>query len=179
MAPEKRKADAARIALTLVSLPQFRDAVSIFCFLSRPDEVNTFPLVEKALAGGKRVFVPYCRKATEDIGVSEIADPGRDLIKGVYGIPEPREELRKAGTAPTGIDLFIIPGISFDHKLNRLGRGKGYFDRFLKDIKGKKPIIGLCFSEQIHPYTIPVHPHDIRPDLVITPEETIRESQDG
>jgi len=181
MPPEKRKADSARIALTLIALPAYRDASSVFCFLSLPDEVNTFPIVEKALADRKRVYVPYCVPRTPAIALAEITDPGNDLMKGAFGIPEPREELRQAGTGidPLSIDLFIIPGASFDHQLNRLGKGGGYFDRFLKDIKGKKPVIGLCYNEQVHPYTIPAYEHDIRPDLVITPLETIGEAKNG
>jgi 5-formyltetrahydrofolate cyclo-ligase len=179
MTAEKRRADSARIAMSLFSLPEFQGASALFCFISLPEEVLTLPIIEHALSRGMRVYAPYCRPETVSLGLARIQDPARDLVPGVLGIPEPVEALRSLETDPLSIDFFIIPGVSFDHDLNRLGRGKGYFDRFLRGIKGKKPVAGLAFDGQIHPYVIPHYDHDVRPDLVVTPTEIIRERKNG
>ena len=68
-------------------------------------------------------------------------------------------------TLPEEIDLFVVPGIAFDHACNRLGRGKGYYDRYLSNTN--KPTIGLCFDFQLFE-SIPCEPHDIKMTQVIT-----------
>jgi 5-formyltetrahydrofolate cyclo-ligase len=105
--------------------------------------------------------------------VARIRDVKTDLKTGVFDIPEPVMDLR-VPTDPLSADLLIIPGLAFDNELVRLGRGAGYFDRFLKDIKGKKPIWGLAFNCQVYPYTIPREEQDVSPDLVISPYTLIR-----
>lgn len=89
-----------------------------------------------------------------------------NLTKGAFGIMEP---ISRDIVPPESIDLFIVPGVAFDFDYNRLGRGKGYYDRFLSDID--KPVIGLCFDYQLIA-SIPHEAHDKKMTLIIA-ENTI------
>ena len=86
-----------------------------------------------------------------------------DLQRGAFGIFEPTGELF---TDYNTIDVAIIPGMAFDAKGHRLGRGKGYYDRFLAKLSPSTYKIGLCFSWQLVDY-VPTDEHDIPMDEVI------------
>ena len=104
------------------------------------DEVDVRPLFDKALNQGKRVILPTVKG--DDIIPVEIT-PNTEWVVGDFDILEP---IAEPYLGP--IDLIIIPGIAFDKQLNRLGRGKGYYDRFLT----KHPNayrLGICFKFQI------------------------------
>jgi 5-formyltetrahydrofolate cyclo-ligase len=174
---EEREKENKAILSKITDLKAFQKAQRIFIYLSLPSEADTFRLIENGLQSGKKVFVPFCKSETLEIGISEIKDVKDDVEPGIYNIPEPKTPLRTGSVDPLSINLFIIPGIAFDHDLMRLGRGKGYFDRFLKNIKGKKDIWALAFDEQIYPYSIPKYDHDICADLIITPNETIKKEK--
>ena len=79
------------------------------------------------------------------------------LKRGPYGVCEPA--VRKSISLKQ-IDLVIVPGVAFDKKRNRLGRGKGCYDRFLKTLPADTPSIGLAFDFQIIP-SVPSHKHDV------------------
>ncbi|HOK98409.1 MAG TPA: 5-formyltetrahydrofolate cyclo-ligase [Bacteroidales bacterium] len=84
-----------------------------------------------------------------------------NLVQGAFGILEPTGDIWSKPTTP---GLIIVPGLAFDHQGHRLGRGQGFYDRFLLHQKGYK--IGVCFHYQIFP-SIPVETHDISVDEVI------------
>ena len=88
----------------------------------------------------------------------------KELRHSTFGILEPKKIIP---FPKKKIEIFFIPGKKFDKEGNRKGRGKGYFDRFLKDIKGKKPIIGLCYKNQIVA-KLDINPWDIPMDKIIT-----------
>lgn len=169
-----REKENAAIQKKLKTLAEFKKAKRVFCYLSVKAEVDTLAIVRDLLKKGVEVLVPYCKTETFELGVGRLTDIRTDLKPGAYGVPEPKAEQRDPALESEIADLYLVPGLAFDNDLTRLGRGKGYFDRFLKDIKGKAPIWGLSFDEQIYPYSIPKYDHDISPDLVITPNETIR-----
>ncbi|MFH1053271.1 MAG: 5-formyltetrahydrofolate cyclo-ligase [Candidatus Woesearchaeota archaeon] len=115
---------------------------NIFIFVSKKDEVNTLPIIEFLLKQNKNIIVPVIRG--KGLILSKI-DTTFDLEPSTYGILEPTSIIP---FEKRDIDIFFVPGTFFDKNRNRKGRGKGYFDRFLIDIKGKKPIVGLCKSSQ-------------------------------
>ena len=94
---------------------------------------------------GKRVVVPLSNIEKNEIELSEIGE-FELLQKGAYGIDEPKKRI---AVTKEDIEIFFVPGRMFDEKGNRKGRGKGYFDRFLEKIKGKKRIVGLCYRHQL------------------------------
>jgi 5-formyltetrahydrofolate cyclo-ligase len=126
----------------------FQAAKSVMFYISLDYEVNTRDMIEEALKSGKRVIVPVTKTSEKRLILSEITDPGNQLHKGAFGIDEPKREYIKAVPAET-IDVVIVPGVAFDREGNRIGHGKGYFDRFLKDLPKKIPTIGLAFSFQL------------------------------
>jgi len=98
-----------------------------------------------------------------------VDDPARDLVPGVWDIPEP--DARCPVVAPEEVELFLLPGLAFDLGGHRLGYGRGYFDRVLGRAPGEK--VALAFDGQIVE-TVPVGPQDVPVDAVVTPTRVIR-----
>ncbi|MBN2458172.1 5-formyltetrahydrofolate cyclo-ligase [Candidatus Woesearchaeota archaeon] len=147
-------------------IPFLKGAKTVFIFIPKDDEVDTSGIISYLFDKGYRVIVPKCR---DDYTMAGIRISCLDELKaGAYGVFEPEDgnEVDKGE-----IDLFIVPGTLFDRKLNRKGRGLGYFDRFLSDVKGKKTIIGLCKESQVVDH-LDANEWDVPVDLLIC-EETI------
>ncbi|MBP5405179.1 MAG: 5-formyltetrahydrofolate cyclo-ligase [Clostridia bacterium] len=162
MIKEERKEFSARIADKLLSHPFYLQARRLFIYCSTEEEADTHFIIERALSEGKSVFLPRIE------GGNMAPVPyraGDTLKKGVYGIEEPQ------GAPYFGeIDLAVIPLLGYDASRARLGRGKGYYDRFLSSFKGKS--IALAFSVQALP-KVEVERTDVRPDLILTEKEEI------
>ncbi|MBU1077748.1 MAG: 5-formyltetrahydrofolate cyclo-ligase [Spirochaetes bacterium] len=144
----------------IIGSPQFKETRSLFTYVSRRDEVNTTHIIEHTLNRDKAVFIPRVDTDQKKIFVHQIFSL-QELQKGAFSIMEPvGEESDKKE-----FDLILVPGLAFDSNGNRLGRGGGYFDRFLKEIRGFT--IGICYQEQLVK-KIPLDEHDIRMDHIIT-----------
>lgn len=120
--------------------PAFTQAETVLLYYSLPDEVQTHDFVEK-WSRSKKIILPVVKG--DELELRSYTGK-QDLQKGSYGIEEPQGELFSDYDK---IDLAIIPGVAFDLQGNRLGRGKGYYDRLLKQLKAYK--IGICFDFQI------------------------------
>lgn len=130
-------------------------------YVGMSQEVDTRTIISELLKKGS-VWIPRCNgESMETCKIGSLDD----LVAGAFGIPEPRTDIlpTEADLKP---DVMIIPGLSFDSHGNRLGRGKGYYDRFLSlnEISVK---IGLAFDVQILD-AVPVLQMDIPVDMVIT-----------
>ena len=135
---------------------------TILLYYSLPDEVNTHAYIDQLVAAGKQVLLPVVVDG-EHMILREYS--GRqDLREGAFHIQEPIGKLFPPERYPE-IELALIPGMSFDQQGNRLGRGKGYYDRFLALIPQAYKI-GICFDFQKEE-TIPTEPTDIRMDKVV------------
>ena len=134
------------IAETLLGLPLYQQASKVLFYVHKGHEVGTEQLIQQALNVGKRVFVPFVKE--HELAVSEITSLA-DLEKGAFAIREPKVSLRKELDASelAALDVVVVPGVVFDKQGNRIGFGKGYYDRLLPKCKGVK--LGLAFSEQI------------------------------
>ena len=137
----------------------FRQAKTVMAYAAIPPEVKLAPVLEAILAAGKTLILPRCE--ADGIMTARRIDDLRQLISGAYGIPEPKPDAPVVSAAE--IDLVLVPGLAFDRTGRRLGRGKGYYDRFLADFRGKT--MGIC--GQLMP-EIPVEQHDITMDAVAT-----------
>lgn len=159
--PALKRLKSDLIARQLFSSDFFSKSKRVFCYLSLPEEVQTDIIIERALKEGKKVFAPALKN--NEILPARLKDLKMVEI-GPLGIRQPEQS---AVDAKTQLDLIIVPGLAFDRKLFRLGFGKGYFDRFLTRYKGKVPLIGLGFSEQLVERLL-VDPWDVPLDEVLT-----------
>lgn len=140
----------------------FKKAKIVMFYLSHAGEVDTREMTRKAQQKGKTIVVPVCDPKTDAIIPCRIRSNAK-FKKGLYGILEP---IQKCRVPLKKIDLAIVPGIAFDRKGNRLGRGGGCYDRFLELLPKNTPTIGLAYNFQILPF-LPVKPHDISVDRII------------
>lgn len=159
-----REKASQSILKQIVELDGFQKAEMIFCYVSTVEEVNTWPIISRALEQGKRVAVPRCIGKGK-MEIREIQD-FRQLQKGAYGIMEPSKACPLISKEE--IDLGIIPCVSADLSGNRLGHGAGFYDRFLNDVSFPKVL--LCFKKQMLE-EIPTNSHDVKMDQVIYEEE--------
>ncbi len=161
---DRRKRKSEKITRLLIQHKAFQEAKSLMIYASLPSEVQTRKLISQALLLKKRVYLPSIDEKKLRISLYRIRNIKKDLLKGAYGIPEPKRLKRHLGK-PNHLDLIIIPGLAFDLKGGRLGRGKGYFDRFLMKTKKIKKI-GIAFKEQIA-LKIPMSRLDVKMDEII------------
>ncbi len=163
----QRLAKSLKIARRLRRLALYRQARSILCYAAFDGEVETRPILREALEDGKRVAVPVCQPHTRRMIPRQIGDPDRDLrAAGSYGIPEPAGS-RHRRIDPRRLGLIVVPGVAFDRRGRRLGRGGGYFDRFLARLPASIPRVGLAFRFQVV-RKIPWEGHDQPVCKVIT-----------
>jgi 5-formyltetrahydrofolate cyclo-ligase len=176
---EIRRHTSKAIAEILFSLPQFSEAKTVFLYASFGCEVETPDIISHCLRRQIKIGLPKVIKAEDRLNFFLIRNL-EDLRPGCWGIPEPpdSEELEML---PNEADIIIVPGVAFDEKCNRLGHGKGYYDRFLgsinredkRDRPGVKPYFaGLAYEEQIVP-SLYCEPYDIKMDAVITGKRII------
>ena len=132
-------------------------------YYSLPDEVDTHTLVDSLLMSGKHILLP---RVTGE-GTMELrryTGPS-DLAQGAYNIMEPTGEVFDDYAA---IDLIVVPGVAFDRHGHRLGRGGGFYDRFLSHPALHHTCkVGICFPCQVVD-SIPTEPHDLPVSQVIS-----------
>lgn len=156
---EQLDTQSERIMEALESTPQFRQAQTVMLYSSLPDEVRTTAFIEK-WRNLKRVILPTV--VGDDIVPVELT-PDTPFAVGDFNIMEPQNRPYTGG-----YDLIVVPGMAFDRAGNRLGRGKGYYDRFLSQHPGV-PKIGICFDFQLVG-AVPTEANDIRMDEVLAVE---------
>lgn len=143
---------ALPVIATVLANEKVREAHTVLCYHALPDEVPTTDILRELLAMGKVVLLPRVVSDTEMTVHRYQSDA--DLVEGAYGILEPcGEEWHDA------IDVAIVPGMAFDRVGHRLGRGKGYYDRFLS-MHPQTYKIGICYPFQLLD-NVPADAHDI------------------
>lgn len=164
----RHRASADRVITEhVVGRLEFLRAATLLCYVSLPDEARTDEIILAAQRAGKRVAVPYCLSDGR-LGLFRL-DHLDDLAPSRFGLREPRGAIREdpaRQVLPEDLQLMIVPGVAFDPHGNRLGFGKGYFDRLLRHAS-EATKIGLAYEVQILP-AVPVLDHDVRMDYVIT-----------
>ncbi|MCM8770895.1 MAG: 5-formyltetrahydrofolate cyclo-ligase [Candidatus Omnitrophica bacterium] len=159
---EERLRKSEKILTKLFRLEKIKKAKTIMFYLDFDGEVKTAEMIKKALMMGKEIAVPVCSVKERQILPCKMGLE-TTLKKGPYGINEP---LKKEFVPLSKLDVVIVPGMAFDRQGNRLGRGKGYYDRFLKRLPKKTYRIGLAFDFQILP-SISFSSQDERVDKVV------------
>lgn len=170
--PGERRAEEAWLVTRFSGLPGLAEAASVLLFVAAlPEEPRTFDLFSLAYEMKKTVLCPRVDRRGRRLSLHRIGDPASELIPGVLGIPEPRPELPEV--APTTIDWALVPGLAFDERGFRLGRGAGYYDRLLPLLRPDVICWALCLSCQLV-HELPVDDHDVPLDGVSTPERNVR-----
>lgn len=171
MGPDDFAERGRRAAQRLDAAPDFQSAGSFLLYAAMPDEIDVDPLIDGLLAAGKAVFLPVCHETRGEMRAVRITDRERDLAEGRYGIREPRPGLPSA--RPGEIDFVLVPGRAFDCNGQRLGRGAGFYDRFLSGDAGGAFRAALALDAQVFP-EVPTGPDDLPVHLVVTESRLIR-----
>ena len=166
---EQRSEKSRKACQNLVSIPQFQSASMIMMFLSLPHEVDTSEAILNAWQLGKAVVVPKVSWQQRHMIAVQINSLETGISTEASGLQNP---IAGVPVAFEAIDLVVTPGLGFDKKGNRLGRGGSYYDRFFANTKLKASRCGFGFAEQLVE-TIPVAQHDEPVDIVVTEKEII------
>jgi 5-formyltetrahydrofolate cyclo-ligase len=169
MSVEQRKEKSRKACRNLIATPEFQNASTIMMYLSLPHELDTSDAILCAWQLGKTVVVPkvsWQQRHMIPVQINSLETGFSSEVAGlrnpITGAPVPFED----------IDLVVAPGLGFDRRGNRLGRGGSYYDRFFtnKDLKAKK--CGFAFAEQVLEQ-VPVTEHDVPVDFLVTDEEVL------
>lgn len=161
--PQQLGEMSLRIMSSLLSHSQVQKADSVLMYHSLPDEVDTHSALDQLLAMGKKVLLP---KVVSDTEMTIHEYTGKDSLQPSepYGILEPTTP--ELSIINCQLSIAVVPGMAFDRQGHRLGRGKGYYDRFLSQIPNIYKI-GVCFPFQMLE-SIPSESTDVVMDEVIT-----------
>ena len=148
---------------------QMPSANTILFFAPLPDELDVWPVLERSLALGTNCALPFFDAEKRTYGAKQIQTLATDIVTGKFGVREPAA---KCVDVPLDqFDLVLVPGLAFDLQGNRLGRGRGFYDRLLEKISGIK--CGVSYDLQLLE-TIPTEPHDVKVDFVFTPARCVK-----
>jgi 5-formyltetrahydrofolate cyclo-ligase len=148
--------------------PQLQSAHTILFYAPLPDELDVWPLLEKLLPT-KICGLPAFDPLTQTYSARRVRNLETDIATGKFGVSEP---LPGCEVIPWGrFDLALVPGLAFDLHGNRLGRGRGFYDRILEQIQGVK--CGVGYDIQLRA-TIPTEPHDARVSFIATPARCVK-----
>ncbi len=158
MQPGERRCAADNIIAQTERLEAFKNAHTVALFCSLPDEPPTEEMIAR-WCRTKNIVLPRVEGDTMQFYPYDPAG----MNKGAFGITEPTGE---TPTEPAQIDLIIVPGVAFTASGERLGRGKGYYDKYLSSPGFNATKVGICYAHQLRP-ELPCEPHDMKMDCVI------------
>ncbi|MCA1684466.1 MAG: 5-formyltetrahydrofolate cyclo-ligase [Planctomycetia bacterium] len=168
--PGRRAAEEAALAALFPSLPGFDAAGCVLLYASAfPEEIATGSLLRLALDRGKRLVCPRVDRVARCLRLLQVQDPGSDFRGGTLGIPEPRKSCPLVGVGE--VDWVLAPGLAFDSRCYRLGRGAGHYDRLLPTLRTDAPRWALALDCQ-WVEGLPVEPHDVALDGVVSASRT-------
>jgi 5-formyltetrahydrofolate cyclo-ligase len=162
---EERKSFSVALREVFRQQTIWREARRVLFYAGLPDEPDLTALLEAGWREGKSIALPRYDSAGGQYSAAVICSAA-DLAPGRFGVLEPN-----AGCPliPLNqLDLVFVPGVAFDFTGRRLGRGKGFYDRLLAEVRGHK--CGVAFDQQIVA-AVPEEPHDIRVNSILTPTQ--------
>lgn len=166
LTPEEVEEKSKEIIKKLKETAYYKNSRIILAYVNIKNEVKTIDFIEESLKQQKIVCLPLVIKSEGRIEIYKIDNLSTDIHIGTYGIPEPilRSECR---VDPEDINLVIVPGVGFDIRLNRMGYGGGFYDKFLANLKPGILKIGLAYDFQVLS-ELPIESFDVKMDMIIT-----------
>jgi len=169
--PGLRRSEEDALIATFPGLPGFASAQTVVLFCSAfPEEIATGELFTLSYAMGKSVVCPRVDRGSRSLRLYRVTNPADDLTPGIRGIPEPRPDLLEV--QPGELDWVLVPGLAFDNRGFRLGRGAGHYDRLLPLLRPDAVCWALCLSCQVVE-ALPVEPHDAPLDGFSSPDKVV------
>ena len=163
------RADAAAAAFRLLAQTELWAKAKVVLFYAPMGlEMDVWPWLLEALAQGKQPALPRFDAKAKAYEACLVRDPVQDICVGHYGIREPSPE--SVVIPLIRLDLVLVPGVAFDLHGRRLGRGKGYYDRLLAEVRGAT--CGVGYEEQLL-NTVPTEPHDRQLTCILTPKRWV------
>ena len=159
LSDEEKKSLSAQIFSKIGELDEVEQASVVALFISLADEPKTTEFIEELLRKKKRIVTP--RIEGDEMNFYDISE---GMTNGAFGIMEP---IATTPINPSEIDVMIVPGVAFTHQGIRLGRGKGFYDKYLSHKDFHAYTIGVCYPCQVVE-NLPSEPHDRQLDLIVT-----------
>ncbi len=173
LSPAERAAASTKAVNLFQQQPVWHSACAILLYAPLAEELDVWPLASQALSMGKQLVLLRHQSDGTHYTPHVVTDLERDLVRGPHGIREPR-----AGCPVfplNRLDLLLVPGLAFDVRGGRLGRGGGVFDRLLAGAAGVH--VGVAFDFQIVD-AVPTESHDAKVDCVLTPTRWLVAARD-
>jgi 5-formyltetrahydrofolate cyclo-ligase len=164
-----REAASLKICAQLKEQPFFNNAATILFFAPLPDEADIWPLFQEVLAANKIVALPQFDAVAQNYIARRVQNLPDEIVTGQFWIREPKSSCAKIALAD--FDLLLVPGVAFDLRGNRLGRGQGFYDQLLAGVRGMK--CGIAFDEQVVK-EVPVGKMDVPADFILTPTRCLK-----
>jgi 5-formyltetrahydrofolate cyclo-ligase len=143
---------------------QMQSANKILFFAPLADELDIWPVLELSMALGCTCALPFFDAEKNTYGARVLNSLATEIVTGKFGVREPAAAC--AEMPLNTFDLVLVPGVAFDSRGNRLGRGQGFYDRLLAAASGIKCGVGYDF--QLVP-EVPAEPHDAKVNFIFTP----------
>ena len=159
----ERARQAAALTSRILASPEWSAARRLLLFVPLADEIDLSALLPASLAEGKTVGLPAFDTNSGTYVIREIRNPTGDLVPGRFHIPEPSAACPLMTVAE--LDYLVVPGLAFDARGGRLGRGEGFYDRLLARATGL--LCGVGFDEQFGA-AVPVESHDLTMHRILT-----------
>lgn len=163
--PEQVEQAPAALSRRLRAWDLYRDAKAVAAFWPLAGELPLESALQCILDDGKELWLPWLGQERGHMDMARVENLGRDLAAGRWNLREPREALR-GGRLPEGA-LVLVPGSVFDLHGGRIGKGGGFYDRWLA-LRPDVTAVGTCWDAQVHPGRLPLAPHDIAMHHLLT-----------
>ena len=169
ISPAARTAASAQVRDRLKEQMIWKNAGSVLFFAPAPNEVDVWPLLEEALAAGKIAALPRFDSADNSYVACRVQNLRSEIVPGEFGIREPAAKCVEIPFSK--FDLVLVPGVAFDLHGHRLGRGRGFYDRLLAEVRGVK--CGVAFDEQLAS-EVPVGMLDVQVNFILTATRCVK-----
>jgi 5-formyltetrahydrofolate cyclo-ligase len=169
ISPVARAAASAQVRDRLKEQMIWKNAGSVLFFAPVPNEVDVWPLLEEALAARKIAALPRFDSADNSYVACRVQNLRSEIVPGEFGIREPAAKCVEIPFSK--FDLVLVPGVAFDLRGHRLGRGRGFYDRLLAEAREVK--CGVAFDEQLAG-EVPVGVLDVQVNFILTATRCVK-----